>query len=199
MADDLADRAHARGGGSARSTMSGSSMAFRLVPRPAWAALPPELGDPVIFGRGVSDQALGQGEDPLGHSEGQRETAAAGTEMWFRQPDRVVRLEPHVNQLGILQHPPAVAAPGQRDRPLFRMRPALVMIAGLADLAIAVVFPGKRYPVSAPGDKTAVFHQHRSVPGPGMGIPGQLRGPRHHLLGHMTVMTLERAPLRRLP
>src|SRR5438046_10399329 len=61
--------------------------------------LPPQLGDLVIVGRGVSDQAIGQGEDPLRYPQGPRPPAAAGAEMRHLQPDRAIGFEPHVDQL----------------------------------------------------------------------------------------------------
>jgi hypothetical protein len=61
--------------------------------------LPPECGDGVIVGGGVSHQPVGQGEDPLRHTQGQRQAAAPGAEVRLGQPDRVVRLQPHIDQL----------------------------------------------------------------------------------------------------
>src|SRR5208283_3063255 len=109
------------------------------------ALLPSELGDLVVVGRGVADQSFRQGEDPLRHAQRQREATAAGTEVRLVQPDRVIGLEPHVYQLRSLQHPPAVTLTGQRDRSLLRVGPAAVMVEGLSELAVAVIFPGERH------------------------------------------------------
>jgi hypothetical protein len=76
---------------------------------------------------------------------------------------------------------------------------SLVMVAKLRELAVTVVFPGKGNAVVTPRQQTAVFHQHRGMPGPRMGIPGQFRRPFYHLLRHMAVLAVERTPLRLLP
>src|SRR6266700_507386 len=73
------------------------------------------------------------------------------------------------------------------------------MVAKLPELAVAVVFPGKGHAVVTPSQQSAVFHQHRGMPGPCMGIPGQFRRPLYHLLCHMAVLTVERPPLGLLP
>jgi hypothetical protein len=56
------------------------------------------------------------------------------------------------------------------SRTPLRVGPALVMIAKLPQLAVAVVFPrnGTRW---CPGQQAAIFHQHRSVTGPGRLLP----------------------------
>src|SRR5215831_9292422 len=43
--------------------------------------LPPQLGNPVIVNRGVPDQAIRQGEDPLRHPQRQRQAAAPRAEV----------------------------------------------------------------------------------------------------------------------
>jgi hypothetical protein len=120
--------------------------------------LPLELGNSVIVSRGVSHQSLREGEDPLRHAQGQRQAAAASTEVRFIQPHRVVRLEPHIDQLRSLQHSPAITVACQRDGSLFRMGPAAVVVASFPELAVAVVFPGKRHSVGSPGQETPVLH-----------------------------------------
>src|SRR6266571_6519133 len=72
------------------------------------------------------------------------------------------------------------------------------MVAKLAELAIAVVLPRKRHPVGPPREQAAILHEQRGVAGPGMGIPGQFRGPLHHLLRHMAVVAFQRPPPRSL-
>src|ERR1700735_5708267 len=125
-----------------------------MSPVCAWppVPLPPELSDRVVVSRGVPDEPLRQCEDPFRHAQGQREAAAPGAEVRLIQADRVVRLEPDVDQLRPLQHPPAVTLTGQRDRSLLGMGPAPVMLPGLPELAVAVVFPGPAgsRPLSAP-------------------------------------------------
>src|SRR6266568_4785850 len=160
--------------------------------------LPPELGDPVIVSRGVPGQTLGQSEDPLRHTQGQRQAAAPGAEVRLVQPDRVVGLEPHIYQRRSLQHPPAVTFACQCDRPLLRVRPAHVVVPELPELAVTVILAGKGYAVVTPRQQTAVLDQQRRMPGPRMGIAGQFRRPLHHLLRHMAVLTIYRPPLRLL-
>ncbi len=58
--------------------------------------LPPNVGDPVVVSRRVPNQPLRQGEDPLQHAKGQRETAAAGAKVRLLQANRVVGLKPHI-------------------------------------------------------------------------------------------------------
>ena len=115
------------------------------------------------------------------------------------QPHRVVRLEAHVDELRSWQQPPAVAFARQRDRPLLGVGPAHVMVAEVGELAVAVVFSRERHPVDSPVQHAVVFHQHRGVPRPGMGVPGQSGRPLHHLLGHVTVVPLQRMPRGPLP
>src|SRR5487761_1073760 len=161
--------------------------------------LPRELGDPVVVGRGVSGQAIGQGEDPLCHAQGQRQPAAPGAEVRLLQPDRVVSLEPHVDQPGSLQQLPAVALARQRDRALLGVRPAHVVMAEVTELAVAVILAGKRHAVVPPGEQAAALHQHRGMPGPCTRIPGQLRRALDHLLRYVAVVALERPRLGSLP
>jgi hypothetical protein len=73
------------------------------------------------------------------------------------------------------------------------------MVTTFAELAVAVVFSRKGHAVVAPRQQAAVFHQHRGMPGPGMGIAGQFRRTLHHLLRRMTILPIERPPLRLLP
>jgi len=94
---------------------------------------------------------------------------------------------------------PAVALAGQRDRPLLGVGAAEVVVAELAELAVAVILAGERHAVGAPRDQAAVFHQHRGVPGPGVGIAGEFRRPLHHLFGHRGVLPVQRSPLRLFP
>src|SRR5262249_55635264 len=96
----------------------GGQPPFNPPPRSKLRALPPELCDLVVVTRRVPDEALGQGEDPLRHAQGQRQAAAPGAEVRLGQPHRVVRLEPHVDQLRSRQPPPAVAVTSPPDRPL---------------------------------------------------------------------------------
>ncbi len=119
--------------------------------------------------------------------------------MRLLQPDRVVRLEPYIYQRRSLQDPPAITFACQRDRPLLGVRPALVVVAKLPELAVAVVFAGKGHAVVTPCQQAAVFHQHRGMPGPCMGIAGQFRRPLYHLLRHMAVLAVEWPPLGLLP
>src|SRR5487761_1426505 len=161
--------------------------------------LPRELGDPVVVGRGVSGQAIGQGEDPLCHAQGQRQPAAPGAEVRLLQPDRVVSLEPHVDQPGSLQQLPAVALARQRDRALLGVRPAHVVMAEVTELAVAVILAGNRHAVVPPGEQAAALHQHRGMPGPCTRIPGQLRRALDHLLRYVAVVALERPRLGSLP
>src|SRR5579862_373221 len=115
--------------------------------------------------------------------------------MGFLAPHRVVRPEAHVDQLRSRQHPPAVAIASQRDRPLLRVGPALVVVAELGELAVTVILAGKRHPVGAPGEHALVLHEYRGVPGPRMGISRQLGRPLHHLLSHVAVLAFQRPPL----
>jgi ketosteroid isomerase-like protein len=97
--------------------------------RPYTARLPPELGDPVVVLGRIPDQPVRQGENPLRDAQRQREAAAPGAEVRLLQPDRVVRFQPHVDELRALQHLPPVALTRQRDGPLLGMRPAVVVLA----------------------------------------------------------------------
>jgi len=115
--------------------------------------------------------------------------------MWFLAPHRVIRPEPDVDQLRARQHPPAVTLAGQRDRPLLRVGPALVVVAELGELAVAVVLTGKRHTVGSAGEQALVAYQDRGVPGPRVGIPRQLGRPLHHLLSHVAVLAFQRPPL----
>src|SRR5437773_1466167 len=73
------------------------------------------------------------------------------------------------------------------------------MVPELAELAIAVVLPREGHAVVTPRQQAAVGHQHRGMPGPGMGVSDQFRRPLHHLLRPMAVLTVDRPPLRLLP
>jgi hypothetical protein len=115
------------------------------------------------------------------------------------QPHRIIGLKPHIDQRRALQPPPAITLAGEGDRPLLGVSTALVMVATFAELAVAVVFPREGHAVVAPRQQAAIFHQHRGMPGPGMGIAGQLRRPLHHLLRRMAILPIERPPLRLLP
>jgi hypothetical protein len=117
----------------------------------------------------------------------------------FLQPYRVIRLEPHVDQLRLLQGLPAIVGTGQRDRPLLSMSPAKIMMTVFAELAEAMVLAGKWHAIGSPGQQAAVPHQHRGMPGPGVGIPGQLRRPLHHLLRDMAIVAFQRTPMRLWP
>jgi len=134
-------------------------------------------------------------EDPLGHAEGQGKPAAARAEVRIFQADRVVGREPHIDQPRVLQLPPALSLAGQRDRALLGVSAAVIMITMLRDLAVAVVFAGKRDPVRSPAQQAALGHQHRRMPRPGMGITGQLRRPLHHLLRYLAVLAVQGPPL----
>jgi hypothetical protein len=79
------------------------------------------------------------------------------------------------------------------------VRPALVVVTKLPELAVAVVFARKGHAIVTPCQQAAVFHQHRGMAGPCMGIAGQFRRPRCHLLRQMAVLTVERTPLGLLP
>ena len=155
-----------------------------------------ELSDLVVVSRRIPDQAVRQREDPLLDTEGQRQAAAAGAEMRILQPDRVIGLQPHVNQRRCGQSPPAITLASQRDRPLLGVRAAEVMNTVVRDLAVAVVLTGKRHPVRPPRQQAAVRHQHRGMPRLGVRIAGQFGRALHHLLGHMAVLACQRPPLR---
>jgi hypothetical protein len=73
------------------------------------------------------------------------------------------------------------------------------MVTEIAELAVAVVFARERHPVDSPAQHALVFHQHRGVPCPGMGVPGQSGRPLDHLLGQVTVVPLQRMPPSPLP
>ena len=167
-------------------------MPTRDAGRRGGRVLPAQLGEFVVVDGGVRDQSVRQQEDPLPYVERQRQAAAPGAEMRLLQPHRVVLLQPHVQQLRLLQEPPAVTLPGERDRPLLGVRTAVVVVAEVTELAETVVLARQGHPVDPPGQEAFVLHQHRGMPGPGVGVLGELHGSLHHLLRYLAFVPLER-------